>query len=233
MNKEKDPVQMQLRDHKKRWNLAAKEFVSRLIALKQGLNGRGSAKRGLPISDIKNPFPPEIAAFLSQLTSDFQQLAEEASGIIQEQAYYSEHRRKPQPKQPQSPEQNQFAPPKVAMASTKQAVVILGQEKFPTLLAITPEEQEKGLMFVEPPTPVMSFIYAHPMPQSFWMAKTPSQLDIVFSHRGIITSIQRGEPFSTKIIKDEIPSDLVVELPAGTCMAKNITIGDPIRLVRA
>ncbi len=227
----KDPLQQRLREHKKRWNTAAKEYIARVIAFKKGLNGRGDARRGLPISNIKDPFPPEIASFLSQLTSDFQQLAQEASDIIQEQAYYSEHRRKPQPKQPQQPEQIQPPQPKVATASAKQAIVVLGKEEFPTLLAITPEQQEQGLMFVPEPTPVMSFIYAFPMQQAFWMKSTPSALDIVFSHRGIITSIQKGEPFSTQIIRDQIPSDLVIELPAKTCETSGIVVGQRVKLI--
>jgi uncharacterized protein len=100
--------------------------------------------------------------------------------------------------------------------------------KFPTLLALTNQEQELGLMYRKPPTPVMSFIYSSPRINKFWMKSTPSPLDIVFCNKNKILSIHCGEPNSTRIIGDDIPSDLVVELPAGTCISNNIKIGNEI-----
>ena len=38
----------------------------------------------------------------------------------------------------------------------------LGDHSFETLLAITAQEQERGLMGVPPPAPVMTFIYGTP-----------------------------------------------------------------------
>jgi hypothetical protein len=93
--KSTDPVQQALRDHKKRWNAAAKEFIKRLIAFKKGVNGRGDPSYNLPTSNIKDPLPSEVATFLNEITTNFQQLAEEASRIEQEQTLYSQNRRKP------------------------------------------------------------------------------------------------------------------------------------------
>ena len=236
-----DPVQEQLREAKDRWNLAAKELISRLIAFKRGMNGRGDARYGLPISKIHEPLPTEIGTFLSELSSNFQQLAESANQIVQQQAYYAEHRRKPQPKG--APTEAPKVASKIATASTKQEAALLirknhdmvglYRERIPTLLAITAQEQEQGLMGAPWPPPVMSFVYDQPRFQKYWMKNTPSPLDIVFCLAGRITSIQKGEPYSTKLIGDHIPSDLVIEFPYGTCEAKNITIGDRIKLITA
>lgn len=98
--KSSDPVQQALRDHKKRWNMAAKEFIKRLIAFKKGVNGRGDPSYGLPTSNIKDPLPGEVATFLNEVSGNFQQLAEEALKIQQEQALYSQKRRKPAPEKP-------------------------------------------------------------------------------------------------------------------------------------
>jgi uncharacterized membrane protein (UPF0127 family) len=226
-----DPVQEQLREAKDRWNLAAKELISRLIAFKRGMNGRGDARYGLPISKIHEPLPAEIGTFLSELSSNFQQLAEEANRIVQQQAYYAEHRRKPA-KGPLT--ETPKAASKIATASIKQeSFLLIGKEKIPTLLAITAQEQEQGLMGVAWPPPVMSFVYDQPRLQKYWMKNTISPLDIVFCLAGRITSIQKGEPYSTKLIGDHVPSDLVIEFPYGTCKAKNITIGDRIKLITA
>lgn len=93
-----DPQQQILRDRKKQFNLASREFIKRLIALKKGINGRGDNSFGIPVSKIGDPLPPEVLSMLQEVSSNFEQLAAEALQISQEQAYYSEHRRKPQPK---------------------------------------------------------------------------------------------------------------------------------------
>tara|TARA_R110000868_G_scaffold99024_4_gene272667 strand:- start:22380 stop:22754 length:375 start_codon:yes stop_codon:yes gene_type:complete len=102
---------------------------------------------------------------------------------------------------------------------------------FQTLLAITDEEQNNGLMYIKPPTPVMSFVYSYPKINKFWMKNTPSPLDIVFCKNGQITQIHYGEPFSTRIIGDNEFSDLVIEFPIGTVHNMNIKIGNCVELI--
>lgn len=119
--KSSDPIQQALRDHKKRWNMAAKEFIKRLIAFKKGVNGRGDPSYGLPTSNIKDPLPSEIATFLNEVSGNFQQLAEEALKIQQEQALYSQKRRKPAPEKPADvgvPASPATEVPKAASATT-------------------------------------------------------------------------------------------------------------------
>ena len=97
-----DIKQMALRDHKKQWNIAAKEFIKRLISFKKGLNGRGDNSFSLPTSNIKDPLPSEVISFLSEVSSNFEQLASEALKITREQQEYSQNRRKPIEKKPEN-----------------------------------------------------------------------------------------------------------------------------------
>lgn len=102
---------------------------------------------------------------------------------------------------------------------------------FPTLLAISSEDQSKGLMYQDWPPPVMSFIYEAPQNNRFWMKNTPSPLDIVFCCNGKIQEIHRGDPFSTAIVGD-VMSDLVIEFPYGTMKSAGITIGNDVGFVK-
>ncbi len=108
-------------------------------------------------------------------------------------------------------------------------VKVAGQ-KIPTILAITADEQTIGLMYKKWPPPVMSFVYASPRINKFWMKNCVSPLDIVFSSEGVILSIYAGEPNSTKIIGDDRYSDLVIEFPQGACKEYGIKVGDKIGL---
>jgi uncharacterized membrane protein (UPF0127 family) len=102
---------------------------------------------------------------------------------------------------------------------------------FPTLLAISEDEQATGLMGELWPPPIMSFIYAHPQINRFWMKNTPSPLDIVFCRNGKIAEICKGEPHSTAMVGN-IFSDLVVEFPYGTVATSGIELGHEIGLVK-
>ena len=115
----------------------------------------------------------------------------------------------------------------------KKGFVYISDNIFETLLAISSNEQENGLMGVSWPPPVMSFIYDNPKVNKFWMHNTPSSLDIVFCKNGIINQICKGVPFSTEIIGKDILSDLVIELPYGTCKNLNIKINDSADLLRS
>jgi uncharacterized membrane protein (UPF0127 family) len=217
----KDPVQQALRDKKRGWNTASKEFIKRLIALKKGLNGRGDPQYGIPVSQIQNPMPDEVGALMNELSSNFDQLAQEALSIVQEQLHYSQTRRKSR--------KEMEGEPKIAMASAG-AYLKVKDQVIPTELAITADEQARGLMYQEYP-PVMSFVYGSPSINRFWMKSTPAPLDIVFCLKGRVINICAGEPYSTKLIgKDEF-SDLVVEMPLGTCQKLGVEIGDQIALI--
>lgn len=114
----------------------------------------------------------------------------------------------------------------------EQGFLRVESQVFPTLLAISEEEQSKGLMYQSWPPPIMSFIYNSPKVSQFWMKNTPSPLDIVFCCNGKITQIHKGEPFSTSVIGNRSLSDLVVEFPYGTVKDCNIKLGDAIKLLK-
>ena len=109
--------------------------------------------------------------------------------------------------------------------------VFIGESIFPTLLAISEMEQSRGLMWQEWPPPVMSFIYGAPRQNTFWMKNTPSPLDIVFTCKGKVTQICKGEPYSTNAIGGWEASDLIVELPYGTAKSSGIKVGQSVGLV--
>jgi len=110
--------------------------------------------------------------------------------------------------------------------------IFLGNNVFSTLLAISEEEQAKGLMGQEWPPTIMSFIYTTPKINRFWMKNTPSPLDIVFSYNGVITQICKGTPHSTNLIGQYRPSDLIVELPHGTVVSLGIKLEQKVGLVK-
>jgi uncharacterized membrane protein (UPF0127 family) len=104
------------------------------------------------------------------------------------------------------------------------------EHKIPTVLAITADEQEKGLMYEKSPPPAMAFVYTRPKHNSFWMQNTPSPLDIVFCLKNKIVSICAGEPYSTKVIGGRELSDLVIEMPYGNAAKLGMSIGDEINM---
>jgi uncharacterized membrane protein (UPF0127 family) len=244
----KNTRQKALRDAKKRWSKACSEMIKRVIAFKRGLNGKGDLSYGLPPGNLTAPLPSEVQAFESELASNFQQLMGEANRIEAEQAAYAaEHEQQkaereerkqqevpeqPQPVQPETPKPASKIREIIKQASKQQrtAKLRIGEHEFDSLLAISPQEQETGLMFCHWPPPIMAFPYPSPRVNRFWMKSTPSPLDIVFSLNGKITSIHEGEPYSTAGIGDYTPSDLVVELPRGTCQSMGIGCGDEIKL---
>jgi uncharacterized membrane protein (UPF0127 family) len=114
----------------------------------------------------------------------------------------------------------------------EEGIIHIADNVFPTLLAISEEEQTKGLMYVAWPPPVMSFIYSVSGVNRFWMSKTPSPLDIVFCNNGKVTQIHKGNPYSTEMIGDSSMSDLIIEFPLGTARKSEIKIGSDVGLVK-
>jgi hypothetical protein len=103
--KSTDPVQQALRDHKAEWKDSQKDFIAQVQGLKNGLNGRGDTRFGIPPSNIKDPLPGEVASLLGSLTSQFQTLVGGAGSIIAEQNAYAQNRRKKQEKKQEEKKQ--------------------------------------------------------------------------------------------------------------------------------
>lgn len=107
--------------------------------------------------------------------------------------------------------------------------IVIANNEFEALVALTYDEQAMGLMYRDPPLPAMVFPYPTPRVNKFWMQNTKQALDIIFCLDNKIISICRGVPYSTALIGEDRPSDLVIELPAGTCEAQGIKVGDSVR----
>lgn len=105
------------------------------------------------------------------------------------------------------------------------SISIKGQV-FPTLVAITQEEHQKGLMFQAWPPPIMVFPYRTSSYRKFWMKNTISPLDIIFCNANRVVGIYRGTPLSTEMVGPNSLSDMVVELPAGLAERLGLSIGD-------
>lgn len=104
------------------------------------------------------------------------------------------------------------------------------EHKIPTVLAITSEEQAKGLMYEESLPPAMAFVYTEPRLNKFWMSHTPKPLDIIFCLKNKIVSICHGVPYSTSLIGGNHLSDLVLEMPYGNSTKLGMKIGDVISM---
>jgi uncharacterized membrane protein (UPF0127 family) len=109
-------------------------------------------------------------------------------------------------------------------------VVFIKSQRFPTLVALTEDEQRQGLMWKRWPPPVMAFPYDAPGIRKFWMKNTISPLDIIFCRGEHVVGVYRGEPLSTAAVGPDEPVDLVVELPAGQAEEYGIRVGDDVRL---
>ena len=107
-------------------------------------------------------------------------------------------------------------------------VVFLKGEPFPAKVAVSQQEQSRGLMFAHWPPPVMVFPYKQAAIRKFWMCNTPSPLDIVYCHAGQVVQILPGEPLSTRLVGPDAPVDFVVELPAGTASRIGLAKGDHV-----
>src|SRR5690348_4111813 len=82
-----------------------------------------------------------------------------------------------------------------------------GDHKFTVELAITPAQQEQGLMYRRSMAPDagMLFDFGHPQPTTFWMKNTLIPLDMLFvGADGRIANIhERAVPMSEEMISSQ------------------------------
>ncbi len=109
-------------------------------------------------------------------------------------------------------------------------LVKINKNTFKTLVAITEEEQNAGLMWQKAPTPVMVFAFEKPDVHKFWMMNTIAELDIIFCKSGKIVEIHHGKPLSLDLVGPDYPIDLVIELPFGSVKNYKIATGDEVEL---
>jgi len=92
-----DAIQQKLRDHKKKWNPIVSDFINDVIHFKKLMNGAPN-KFYQQKGDIKHAIPADPATIIGVLANDFNEIAQEAKAIIEEQVAYSHNRRKRQSK---------------------------------------------------------------------------------------------------------------------------------------
>ena len=107
-----------------------------------------------------------------------------------------------------------------------------GKTEFSTEIAVSPAEQEQGLMFrtAMADNDGMLFIYEKPHPLQMWMHNTYVALDMVFiAANGIVSRIeQNAEPLSDRVISSGGAAYAVLELKAGTAQRINLRPGDHV-----
>jgi uncharacterized membrane protein (UPF0127 family) len=103
---------------------------------------------------------------------------------------------------------------------------------FNVEMALTPEQQEIGLMFrpTVAPDGGMLFDWGHPMESQMWMKNTIASLDMVFINAdGTIRSIiENAVPQSLAVLDSHGPVRATLELAAGTTARLGILVGDHV-----
>ena len=121
-------------------------------------------------------------------------------------------------------------------AFDRDVLVVVANEdachRFDIYLALTRDQQRRGLMFVRdlPRSTGMLFVYDREQRLSMWMKNTFIPLDIAFAHsNGVIENVARGtQPQSLSTIPSAAPVQFVLELNAGVADALSIGAGSRI-----
>lgn len=114
-------------------------------------------------------------------------------------------------------------------------VIVAGHAcyRFDIYLAISPQQQRRGLMFVRelPEWTGMLFVYANEDYRSMWMRNTYIALDMVFARLdGSVTNVARDTvPRSERSVSSSEPAAFVLELNAGTTL--RLAIDEDSRLL--
>ena len=99
-------------------------------------------------------------------------------------------------------------------------------------LALTPEAQERGLMYRSslPEDQGMLFVFPADADHSFWMKNTLIPLDLLFiAADGTVVGLHaNATPLSTASIGVGRPSRYVLEVPGGNAARRGIAAGDRV-----
>ena len=114
----------------------------------------------------------------------------------------------------------------------------VGDKSLKVSLAITPEQQKRGLMNIQgmPPTRLpedqgMLFVYKREEMISFWMKNTTIPLSIAFiDKKGVIKEIKDMEPGSMASVRPKKPAQYALEVNRGWFTRNNVKVGDKLNL---
>jgi uncharacterized membrane protein (UPF0127 family) len=106
-----------------------------------------------------------------------------------------------------------------------------GQHRFIVEVAATPEQQERGLMFVKSLAPNRGMIFPYDPPQevSFWMKNTLIPLDIIFIRTdGTIARITKAKALDVTPLPSGEPIAGVLEIRGGRAAELGVREGDVV-----
>ena len=107
-----------------------------------------------------------------------------------------------------------------------------GTHVFGVEMALTPEEQARGLMFRRdlPEKQGMLFDFKREQPTSFWMKNTYVPLDMIFIRADgrILNIAENTVPLSEALVSSSGPVRAVLEVVAGTSKKLGISAGDRV-----
>jgi uncharacterized protein len=107
-----------------------------------------------------------------------------------------------------------------------------GTHVFGVEMALTPEEQARGLMFRRelPEKQGMLFDFKREQPTSFWMKNTYIPLDMIFIRADgrILNIAENTVPLSEALVSSTGPVRAVLEVIAGTTKRLGIAAGDRV-----
>lgn len=106
------------------------------------------------------------------------------------------------------------------------------RHEFVVELAVTQEQQARGLMFREELAEDAGMLFLHPSDRviTMWMRNTLIPLDMLFlDRRGKIVRVaERAVPLSETTISSGRPARAVLEVPGGTARRLGIRSGDRV-----
>lgn len=125
-----------------------------------------------------------------------------------------------------------------AACASAEPMVELRGERFVVELALTREEQARGLMFRDslPQDHGMLFVFPSEAPRSFWMRNTRIPLDILYFDRelALVSMQQNARPCAVPPCPgypSEGPAQYVLEINAGKAAELGVEKGDVLELL--
>jgi len=102
-------------------------------------------------------------------------------------------------------------------------------------VADTPDARAHGLMYRKDlgADAGMLFVFPTESEQRFWMKNTPLPLDMIFigANHHIVGIVADTRPFTTNPLGVDAPSEFVLEVNAGFCAKRGVTVGNAVDFV--
>jgi uncharacterized protein len=120
--------------------------------------------------------------------------------------------------------------------SRLEVVTARGAESFDVEEALTPEQQERGLMLRKslPRDAGMLFVFRPAQPVSFWMKDTYIPLDMIFigENGRVLKIVKSTKPLDITPIVSGAPVASVFEINGGEAERRGVVVGDKVNYAR-